>query len=93
MQGAVGSHGFSMQGERPVESHKKRSGAVYVDIMYWQNVTKCWELSEGRNDVHSEQRSGGASLISADLLQKTEGEIQVNQHSTIRELHHLIPLS
>jgi hypothetical protein len=49
-------------------------------------VTKCWELSEGRIDVHSERRSGGSSLISAEPLQKTEGKIRVNQHRTVRGL-------
>jgi hypothetical protein len=41
--------------------------------------------------VHSEQRSGRPSLISDDLLQKTEGEICANWHHTIKELHHIIP--
>jgi len=30
-------------------------------------------------------------LISDDLLQENEGEIQANRHVTIRELHHIIP--
>jgi hypothetical protein len=60
-------------------------GVVYGDIVYWQNVTECCELSEGRVDVHTEQRSGGSSLISADPLQKTEGETRVNQHRTVTE--------
>jgi hypothetical protein len=70
--------------ESPVEIHKKRIGAVYGDIIYWQNVTKCCELSKGRVGVHNEQRSGRPSLISVELIQKTEGEIPVNQHKTIR---------
>ena len=33
--------------------------------MNWQNATKwCREFSEGRTDVHDEQRSGRPSLIS-----------------------------
>jgi hypothetical protein len=84
MQGAFGSYVFSMQGKSPLEIHTQ-IGAVYGDIMYWQNVTECCELCEGRIDVHNEQRSGGSSLISADPLQKTEGEIRVNQHMTITE--------
>jgi hypothetical protein len=32
----------------------------------------CREFSEGRNDVHDEQRSGRTSLISDDLLQAAE---------------------
>jgi len=57
-----------------------------------QNVRKwCSEFSEGRTDVHDEQRSGRPSLISDDLLQEIEGEIRVNRRVTIRELHHIIP--
>jgi len=60
--------------------------------MNWQNVTKwCREFSEGRTDVHDEQRSGRQSLISDDLLQETEGEVRANRRVTLRELHHFIP--
>ena len=31
-------------------------------------------------------------MTSDDLLQEIEGEIHANQHMTIRELHHIIPL-
>jgi len=56
-----------------------------------QNVTKwCCEFSEGRTDVHDEQRSGRPSSISEDLLQEIE-EIRANQRVTIRESHHIIP--
>jgi len=55
--------------ECPVEIHKQIV-TVYGNVMNWQNVTKwCREFSEGRTDVHFEQRSGRASLISDDLLQ------------------------
>jgi hypothetical protein len=78
-----------MQGESPVEIHKQ-IGAVYGDIMYWQNVTECCcELCEGRIDVHNEQRSGRASLISVDLVQESEGEIRVNQQRIITGEHHI----
>jgi hypothetical protein len=41
--------------------------------MNWQNVTKwCSEFSEGRTDVHHEQRSGRPSLISDDILQEAD---------------------
>jgi hypothetical protein len=54
----------------------KKIVAVYSNVMNRQNVTKCCrEFSEGRTDVHEEQRSGRSSLISADLLQEIEGEI------------------
>jgi hypothetical protein len=60
--------------------------------MNGQNVTNlCCQFSEGRTDVHNEQRSGWPSLISDDLLQKIEGEIQANQCGTIRELNHINP--
>ena len=50
----------------------------------------CREFSEGRTDVHDEQRRGRPSLISDDLLQEIEGKIRANRRVTIRELHHII---
>jgi hypothetical protein len=45
------------QGERPGEIHKQIA-AVYGNVMNRQNVTKwCPEFSEGRTDVHDEQRA------------------------------------
>ena len=71
--------------ERPAEIHKQIV-AVYGNVMNRQNVTKwCHEFSEGRTDVHDEQR------ISDDLLQEIEGEIRANRRVTIRELYHIIP--
>jgi hypothetical protein len=73
---------LNAKGERPAEIHKQII-AVYGNVMNQQNMTKwCCEFSEGRTDVHDEQRSGRPSLITDDLLQETEGE---------RELHHTIP--
>ena len=61
---------LNAKGERPAEIHKQIV-AVYGDVMNKQNVTKwCREFSEGRTDVHDEQRGGRPSLISDDLLQK-----------------------
>jgi len=75
--------------ERPTEIHKQII-AVYGNVMNRQNVTKwCREFSEGRTDVHDEQRSGRPSLISDDLLQEIEVEIRANRRVT-RELHHSI---
>jgi hypothetical protein len=69
---------LNAEGERPVEIHKQIV-AVYGKVKNWQTVMKwCHEFSKGRTDVHNEQRSGGPSLISDDLLQKTEGEIRAN---------------
>jgi transposase len=77
--------------ERPAEIHKQ-TVTVCGDVMNRQNVTKwCREFSEGRTDVHDEQRSGRPSLISDVLLQKMEGELRANRRGTIRELHHTIP--
>jgi transposase len=77
--------------ERPAETHKQIF-AVHGNVMNKQNVTKwCREFSEGRTDVHGEQRSGRPSLISDDLLQEIEGEIRANRRVTIRQLHHIIP--
>jgi len=65
---------------------------VYGNVMNLQNVTKwCSEFSEGRTDVHDEQRSGRPSLISYDLLHEIEGEICADRRVTIRALHHIIP--
>ena len=56
-----------------------------------QNVTKwCRQFSEGRTDVHDEERSSRPSLISDDLLLETEGEIRTNRRLTIRKLHHIV---
>jgi hypothetical protein len=60
--------------------------------MNQQNVTKwCCKFCEQWTDVHDEQRSGGPSLISENLLQRTEGEIHANQCGMIRKLHHITP--
>jgi hypothetical protein len=49
---------------RPAEIHEQ-TDAVYGDVMNLQNVMKfCREFSEGRTDVHDEQRSSRPSLIS-----------------------------
>jgi hypothetical protein len=69
---------FKAKVERPAVIHKQIVG-VFGIVMNSQNVTKwCREFSEGRTDVHDEQRSGGPSLISDDLLQETEGEFCAN---------------
>ena len=82
---------LNARGERPAEIHKQIV-AVYCNVMNRQNVTKwCREFSEGRIDVHDEQRSGRPSLISDDRLQEIEGEIRANGRVRIRELHHIIP--
>jgi hypothetical protein len=82
---------LNAKGECPAEIHKQIV-AVYGDVMNWHNVTKwCCEFSEGRADVHDEQRSSRPSLISDDLLPKIEGEICANWRDTIRELHNIIP--
>jgi len=50
---------LNTKGERPAEIHK-HIVAVYGNVMNRQNVTKlCREFSEGRTDVHDEQRSVG----------------------------------
>jgi len=82
---------LNAKGERREEIHKQIV-AVYGNVMNGQNVVKwCRELSEGRTDVHDEQRSGRPSLISENLLQKIEGEIRANRRVTIRQMHHIIP--
>jgi predicted component of type VI protein secretion system len=56
--------------EHPEEIHKQVV-AVCGNVMNWQNVSK-WsrEFSEGRTDVHDEQRSGGPSLTFANFFRK-----------------------
>jgi transposase len=77
--------------ESPAEIHKQFV-AVYGNVMNRQNVTKwCRVFSEGRTDVHDEERSGKPSSIPEDLLQEIEGEIRANRRVTIRDLHHIIP--
>jgi hypothetical protein len=67
---------LNAKGECPAEIHKQ-TVALYGNIMNWQNVTKWYrEFSEGRTDVHDEQRSGRPSLISDNLLQEIEVEIR-----------------
>ena len=57
-----------------------------------QNVTKwCREFSEGRTDVHDEQRRRRPSLITDEFLQEIEGEIRANRRVTVRELYQIIP--
>jgi len=82
---------LNAKGERLAEIQEQII-AVNGNVMNRQNVTKwCREFSEGKIDVHDEQRSGRPSLISDDLLQENEGEIRANRSVTIRELHHIIP--
>jgi hypothetical protein len=82
---------LNAKGECPAEIHKQLV-AVYGNVMNRQNVTKwCREFSEGKNDVHDEQKSSRSTLISCNLLQETGGEIRANRRLTIKELHHIIP--
>ena len=58
--------------EGPAEIHKQIV-AVYGNVMNRQNVMKrCREFSEGRTDVHDEQRSGRPSLISDETGQAAD---------------------
>jgi len=73
---------LNAKGERPAEIHKQIV-VVYCNVMNRQNVTKwCREFSEGRTDVHDEQRSSRSSFISDDFLQEMEGEIPPNRSVT-----------
>ena len=91
MRGAFRHRFLNAKGERPAEIHKQIV-AVCGNVMNRQNVTKwCREFSEGRTDVHDEQRSGRPSLMSVDVLQEIEGEIPANRRVTIREWHNIIP--
>jgi hypothetical protein len=63
---------LSAKCERPAEIHKQIV-AVCGKVMNRQNVIKwCRELSEGRTDVHDEQRRGRTSLISDEAGQAAD---------------------
>ena len=63
---------LNAKGERPTEI-RKQIVAVYGNVMNRQNVTKwCREFSEGRTDVHDEQRSGRPCLISDEAGQAAD---------------------
>ena len=65
---------LNAKGERREEIHKQIV-AVYGNVMNGQNVMKwCRELSEGRTDVHDEQRSGRPSLISENFFRKLKAK-------------------
>ena len=71
MRGAF-RHTISQRKRRKKEIHKQIV-AVYGNVMNRQNVTKwCCEFSEGRTNIHDEQRSVRPSLISDDLLQAAD---------------------
>jgi len=75
---------LNAKGERTAEIHKQIV-AVYGNVTNRQNMMKwCRELSEGRADVHDEQRSVRPSSISDDLLREIVGEIRTNRRVTIR---------
>jgi len=81
---------LNAKSDRLAEIHKQIV-AVYGNVMNRQYVTKwCLDFSEGRTDVHDEQRSGRPSLIPYDLLQEIEREIRANRRVLIRELHPII---
>jgi len=67
MRGAFRHTISQRKSERPAEIPPKIV-AVYGKVMNRQNVTKwCREFSEGKPDVHDEQRSGRPSMISDGL--------------------------
>ncbi|GFV96523.1 histone-lysine N-methyltransferase SETMAR [Trichonephila clavipes] len=79
------------KGQQPADIHKEIV-SVYGNIMNRQNVTKwCRHFSEGRTDVHDEQRTGRSSVISDAFLQKTEEAIHANRRLKLKELHQIIP--
>ncbi|GFX04265.1 uncharacterized protein TNCV_3974141 [Trichonephila clavipes] len=76
--------------KRSADIHKKIV-SVYGNILNRQNVTKlCRHFSDGRTDVHDEQRTGRPSVISDALLQRTEEAIRANRHLKLKELHQII---
>jgi hypothetical protein len=90
MRGAFPIRFLNAEFELPAEIHKQIV-AMYGNVMNRQNVTKwCREFSEGRTDVHDEQRSGRPFFISYELLREIEGEIRAIRRVTIRELHCII---
>ncbi|XP_049952649.1 histone-lysine N-methyltransferase SETMAR-like [Schistocerca serialis cubense] len=60
--------------------------------MNQQNEMKwCRHFSEGRTEVHDEQRTGRPSVIFDALLWRTEDAIRANRRLTLKELHQIIP--
>jgi hypothetical protein len=69
---------FKAKVELLAEIHKQIV-AVYGKVMNRQNVTKrCREFSEGRTDVHDEQRSGRPSVILRSFFKKSEKFTQID---------------
>ena len=63
---------LNAKGERPAEIHKQIV-AVYGKVLNRQTVTMwCRQFSEGRAEVHDEQRSGRTSLISDEAGQAAD---------------------
>ena len=76
-----------MVSDQQIDIHKDIL-SVYGNNMNRQNVTKwCRHFSEGRKDVHDEQRTGRTSVISDTLLQRMEEAIRANRCLKLNELH------
>jgi hypothetical protein len=49
-------------------------------------VRRCRMFSEGRTNVHDDERSGHPSLVTADLLDQVNEKIRQNRRSAMSEL-------
>jgi hypothetical protein len=45
----------------------------------------------GRSHIHDEIRSGRPSLVTDEIIQKTDEDIHADRHLTINEIHQQCP--
>ena len=76
---------------KPIEIHRQLEEVYGKACISVQHVRKwCREFSEGRTDVHNEQRSGRPS-VSHEVVAKIECILLVDQRVTLRELADQVP--
>ncbi|PNF30213.1 hypothetical protein B7P43_G02594, partial [Cryptotermes secundus] len=76
------------KGETAAEIHLQLVSVYGRDLMNRQNVAKwCREFEGGRNDVHDEIKSGRPSVVTDEVIQKTDENIRADRRRTIDELH------
>ena len=71
----------------PIEIHHQIC-QVYGDNAMSDGMVRKWVrmLSEGRENVHGEARSGRPSLVNGDLVRKVNGRVRDDRRFTISDL-------
>ncbi|GFY51940.1 uncharacterized protein TNIN_299271 [Trichonephila inaurata madagascariensis] len=83
------SHQMRSVLRRTFSSCKRSATSGYSQRNCFCLITKwCHHFSEGRTDVHDEQRT---SVISDALLQRTEEAIRAKRRLKLKELHQILP--